>query len=170
MNKLITILIGIFLLSSCVTQKRCLEKFPSTNDTIKVVTVRDSIVYRDTIVKVYIPGEIRIDSVEIPCPDPGSAYVPDTAKVETDFAVAQAWFKFPKVHIKLTQPDTTLSWRLDNAIKEAYYWKSEYEKITITPQPVKYIPKIYLISFWILIGMIALVAGYVGFKILKKIP
>jgi hypothetical protein len=170
MNKLFSILAVLLLASSCITQKRCLDRFPNTVDTIRVVEVKDTIIYRDTIVTVYLPGDIRIDSVEIPCPEPIKNYIPDTARVKTDFAVALAWFKFPRIYIKLTQPDTTLTWRLENAIKEANHWRSEYEKVTVTPQPIKYIPKIYLISFWLLIGMIVAVAGYIGFKIIRKIP
>lgn len=67
MNK--TIIGGLLLLlaSSCITQKRCLEKFPP-----QIVT-RDSIILKDT--TIYIPVTVKVpgDSVHlidtIPCPD-----------------------------------------------------------------------------------------------------
>jgi hypothetical protein len=159
-------------LSSCVTQRACQKHFPPSRDTVRIVTVRDSIVIRDTTVFIKIPGETVHDSVVIPCPDPGPAFIPDTAIVRTDFAIAKAWFQFPTIKLRLTQPDTTLQIRLDNAIKEAWHWKTEYEKITVTPQPIitKYIPGIYKVAFWLWVGVLNTIAGYVAFRIfiLKK--
>lgn len=154
---------------SCVTQRKCLEKFPPTTDTIIKTVVRDSIVYKDTVITITIPGDIQIDSVPIPCPEPPPTYVPDTARVETEFAYALAWFDHKSIKIKLVQKKSELEIRLDNALKEAYHWKSEYEKITVTPQPIKYIPKFYKMCFWILIGEVIAIIGYIllKFKLIK---
>ncbi len=165
MNKLIYLLLIVLLGTSCVTQKRCLEKFPPGTDTIKIVQVKDSIVYKDTIITVTIPGDLQIDSVIIPCPEPPVTYVPDTAKAETEFAYALAWFDHRSIKLKLVQKKSELEIRLDNAIKEAYHWKSEYEKITVTPQPVKYIPTIYKIALWLWVGVIITIIGYIVLKL-----
>ena len=161
MNKVfILILFGVFGVS-CVTQKRCLEKFPPNNDSIVYVNKVDSIVIKDTVVLVDIWTEIVVDTVEIPCPPPLPTYKPKPAYAETSLAKASAWWDYPYIRLELTQKDTTIEVRLENAIKEAYHWRTEYTKIKETKE-VKYIPKIYKIAFWgwvvvIVIGVIFIV-------------
>ena len=108
-----------------------------------------------------------IDSLVIPCPDPGPAYIPKKVCTETSQASACAWFEWPVIKIELLQKDTTLQIRLDNAIKEAYHWKTEYEKVTITPPPVKFIPGFYKFATFCFIGLVLAFAGFVVLKILK---
>jgi hypothetical protein len=61
--------IGLLLLTlaSCVTQKRCFEKFPP-----QVIT-KDSVVFKDTTIyvkqKIVIPGDTVTLTDSIPCPD-----------------------------------------------------------------------------------------------------
>ena len=165
------IITGLLVLTSCVTQRRCNAKFPPGRDTIKIETTRDSIVYKDTIVYVKIPGEREIDSIPIPCPPPPSDYIPRRVYAETSLAKASAWWDYPVIKLELIQKDTTIERRLDNAIKEAYRWKSEYEKITIMPEQVKYIPKIYkqAMSICIFIFVLAfLFMGWKAYKFFKK--
>lgn len=153
-------------LSSCVTYKRCQNKFPSVNDTIRIETVKDSIVIRDTTVYVSIPGETVIDSVVIPCPEvPG--YVPKKVYAETSLAKASAWWSYPVIKLELIQKDTTIEKRLARALKESYYWKTLYEKVHITPAPVKYIPKIYKQALSICIFIFAVAFIFIGWKVYK---
>lgn len=67
MKKIIAAGILLLTLASCVTQKRCLQKFPP-----QIVT-KDSIVVKDTTVYVTLRDTIPGDSVvlhdSIPCPD-----------------------------------------------------------------------------------------------------
>jgi hypothetical protein len=67
MKKVIAIGVLLLSLASCVTQKRCLQKFPP-----QIVT-KDSIVVKDTTVYVTLRDTIPGDSVllddSIPCPD-----------------------------------------------------------------------------------------------------
>ena len=160
--------LGLFLtLSSCVTYKRCQSKYPSARDTIRITTVRDSIVYRDTTIFIKIPGESVHDSVPIPCPEvPG--YIPKRVYAETSLAKASAWWSFPNIKLELIQKDTTIERRLDNAIKEAFHWKSEFEKITVIPEPEKYIPKIVKVFAWV--GGLSLLSFvlFIAYKIIKR--
>ena len=169
MKTLIPILM-MLALTSCVTQKKCNSKFPPSKDTIIIETVRDSIVYKDTTIYIKLPGERVVDSFPIPCPPPPPDYIPRRVFAETSLAKASAWWSYPVIKLELIQKDTTIEKRLDNAVKEAYEWRTKYEKITITPQPVKYIPGIYKAALWLWIGVILAVAGYVAFRlfILKK--
>ena len=172
--KVLKLLLGIVIVSSCllscVTQRRCLQKFPLSVDTTIVhkVVIKDSIVFKDTIVEYLLPGEIYVDSIFIDCPEPPKPYIADTVRVSTQFAMASAWFDGRNIQLKLVQPDTTLQIRLDNALKESYHWKSEYEKEKLTKtQQIKYIPTIYRIAFWIVLGQILSVIGYGVLKFLK---
>jgi len=164
-NKILLICIALIMVS-CVTQRRCYEKFPpSISFEIKTMK-RDSIIYRDTTLFVTLPGERSIDSIPVPCPViPG--YKPDTAFAETSLAWAKAWLSRSRIKLQLEQKDTTITVRLDNAIKEAYYWKSEYEKIKEVPPPQKYIPSAYKTAFWAWIIIIALALGLLALKIFK---
>jgi len=168
MKTLILALVVLFLtLSSCVTYKRCLGKFPPTLDTERKTAVKDSIVFRDTTIFIKIPGERVIDSFPIPCPDvPG--YIPKRVYAETSLAKASAWWEYPNIKLELIQKDSTIERRLDNALKDAFHWQSEYEKITVTPQAVKYIPGVYKAAFWLWIGVIITGIGYTMFRIFIK--
>lgn len=151
--KALTILILVLISSSCITQKVCLRKFPISADTVRIVTFKDSIVYRDTVVTVHLPGEVVRDTIRIPCPPPPPSYIPDTARAETKLAVATAWWDYPNISLQLIQKDTTIEARLDSAIREAYHWRKEFEAVTKIVT-VKSIPVIYRISLWIVIGIL----------------
>jgi len=163
----LALILLLAVLSSCVTQKRCNYKFPSINDTIRIETVRDSIIMKDTIIYIHIQGETVVDSVVIPCPDPGPSYVPKKVFAETSLAKASAWWSYPVIKLELIQTDTTIEKRLANALKESYYWKSLYEKVHITPAPVKYIPKIYKHALSICIFIFAGAFLFFGWKVYK---
>ena len=138
-------------------------KYPPVADTVVTVITRDSIVFKDTTVYITLPGETVIDSVIIPCP-PVDNYIPDTARAETEYALAKAWYDPPSLMLRLDQKTSIIEIRLDSALREAYYWKEEYEKIRIV-EPVKYIPIIYKISLWMVIGMILLIVVFIVRKI-----
>lgn len=163
---ILTVFALSILLSSCVTQKACLRKFPNSADTVKIVILKDSIVFRDTTLFITLPEVVKYDTVVIPCPPPPPSYVPDTAKAETDFAKAQAWYDYPMIRLRLYQKRSILEVKLDSAIKEAYYWKEQYTNITTVTEVVK-IPLIYKIALWMLIGMLALIAFMVLWRIFR---
>lgn len=154
------------LFAGCVTQKRCNYRFPPSVDSIRIETIKDSIVLKDTVIYIPIPGERVIDSVEIPCPEV-LGYIPKRVYAETSLAKASAWWQFPNIILELLQKDTTIIQRLDNALRDAYHWKTLYEKITVTPQPVKYIPKIYKQSMVICIFIFIFAFLFMGWKAYK---
>ena len=168
MKKTILVLsVVLAVLSSCVTQRKCNYKFPAKNDTIRIETIRDSIVIKDTTIYIILPGETVTDSVIIPCPDPGPAYIPKRVIAETSLARAEAWWSYPNIKLTLIQKDTTIERRLEGAIKEAHYWKTEYEKITVTPQPEKHIPGFYRFCTFCFMGIVLAGVGFAGFKLLS---
>ena len=161
------LLFGLILavLSASCSRKWCQSRYPVSVDSIYKYVTKDSIVIKDTTIYIHLPGEVVHDSIEIPCPDPGPAYVPKKVFAETSLAKASAWFDHPFIRLELIQKDTTIVQRLDDAIKEAYYWKSEYQKITVKPEPVKFVPAIYKIALWLWAGVLVAVAGYVALKL-----
>ena len=136
---LIVILLTTF---GCATQKRCLQKWPPEIipiDTVVQVQVKDTTIYRDTIVPIYLQGETDTSFVEIPCDfSENSKLEYDTAKVETTMAIAKAWIEpgptgsHARLQIELQQKDTTIMTRLDSAIMEAEHWKQETIRIKQT--------------------------------------
>ena len=158
------IAILVILLTGCVTQKKCLTKFPPVNDTIRIVILKDSVVYRDTTIFIHLPGQTTVDSVVIPCPPPTTEFISDTARAKTSLAFARAWWQYPNIQLRLVQTDTTIVARLDSAIMESYYWRNEYEQIKQTII-VKKIPLIYKIAFWFVLGQIFLFVFIIVYKL-----
>ena len=161
------LLFGLILavLSVSCSKRWCNSHYAPSIDSVYKYVTKDSIVIKDTTIYLYLPGEIVHDSVKIPCPDPGPAYIPKRVTAETSLAKASAWFQFPNIKLELIQKDTTIIQRLDDAIKEAYYWKSEYQKITVKPESVKFIPTIYKVALWLWIGVLLALAGYVALRL-----
>jgi hypothetical protein len=158
------LILGLLGHSSCVTYKRCMQKYPVARDTIRITQVRDSIIYRDTTIYTYIKGKDSLVFSEIPYPVPINT---DKVRADLPLAWAEAWVERSVLMLKLVQKDTTIVTQLKNWKKEAYYWKEECEKINVVPPappPEKYIPKIYKYSLWILIVIVIAM----GLKYAKK--
>lgn len=166
MKRIIVLGLVLALLSSCVTQRRCNTKYPTSVDTTYIETIRDSIIYKDTIIYVEIKGETIIDSIFIPCPEvPG--YVPQKVFAETELARASAWWSYPSIKLELIQKDTTISIRLDNALKEAYYWKDKYLKVIVKPQTIEVIPERFKTYRNIVFFIFSLGFLFIGWKLYK---
>ena len=156
------------VLSIGCSRRWCDTHFPPSVDSVYKVITKDSIIYRDTTIFIHLPGEVVIDSVVIPCPDPGPAYIPKKVCAETSLASACAWFSWPVIKIELVQKDTTIQKRLDNALKESYFWKSEYERINVTPQPQRYVPGFFKFCTFAFIGIVLAALGYITFRVFLK--
>jgi|SRR3972149_6114276 len=146
--KSIVVIFSILLLSSCVTQKKCLQKFPPTvtRDSIYVETIKD--------VPVYLSGDTVKIETPINCPDQ------DLVKYENTRLKQQISILNGKL-VSNTQikPDTIIV-------------KVPEVKITVkevkVPQPIKFIPKLYSIALWLWAGVFLAIIGYVSLRLLKK--
>ena len=123
----------VILLCGCSPQKRLarlLERFPI--DTTTIIEYRDTVIYRDTLVTRYLPGEIVIDSVMVRIPV--EVPIPDTSvTLHTSLATSIAWLEDNVMGMRLIQYDTLFQFLLDSAIRE------NSDTITITnniPYPV----------------------------------
>ena len=167
-SKIVLLAVLTLFLTSC-SKRWCYTRYPVSVDSIYKYVTKDSIVIKDTTIYIHLPGEVVIDSVEIPCPDPGPAYIPKRVTAETSLARAEAWWQYPNIQLRLVQKDSTIETRLRGAIIERNHYKSLYEKMTVNPEPVKVIPKIYKVSLWLCIGAIVAFAIWVFIKYKVKI-
>jgi len=87
-----------FLLSSCVTQKACLEKFPP--ETI--------IEYKDTIIPYYVSSTDTIEKW---------GTITDTLVVNSGSAHGRTWVIHDTLRLQVWQTDSTYMIRLDSAIQ-----------------------------------------------------
>jgi hypothetical protein len=148
-NIVFLVLLVSFAGTSCITERKCLNKFPPSvqRDSIYIETIKE--------IPVPIPGDtILIDAPVINCPDQ------DVVTVENS---------------KLKQQIKILNGRLisNTEIKTDTVYVHTKETKTITkevkiPQPVKFVPDLYKIALWLWVGVIVAIAGYVAFRILKK--
>jgi len=92
----LTIIILAFLLAGCATQKRCNKKFPPQE------TITETIVYRDTIVYINVPGELVTDTVKIESPI--DLNLPERV-LQTEFCFARAWITNNLLMFELQQKE-----------------------------------------------------------------
>jgi hypothetical protein len=114
-------IIAIFLFTSCVTQRACLEKFPP--DTVTVINT----IYRDTII------EIKIEKLE---PRYASSHIDIPLIVRYGPATFKTWVQRDSIFVYATSVDTSLWFKLDSAIKVINRQDS-----IIQTYRVKYVPK-----------------------------
>jgi hypothetical protein len=105
----------VSLTSSCVTQRRCMQKYPPipvTADTVEIVA------YRDTIIYVTLPADTITDSVTVvmPCPE-ADGFKSDTVRVSNDLANAKAWISENYLRVQLRINEKTLALKIDSAVR-----------------------------------------------------
>jgi len=148
--KYLTIIL-IVLLSGCVTQNKCLFKFPPPPpDTI----IEHSVEWRDTTIYKYLPGEVVHDSVIIKELVEKKINIPYQALyAETLLAEATASIENNMLKLELTQRDSMFAFLLDSAIM------ASYDTITIKQPYIKEVPvktnwQTFLgFGFWMVLGL-----------------
>ena len=159
----IIIFLLLLMSSGCVTQKRCLDKFPpiTSVDTIKVPgepIYIDTIIYRD------VPGDTIIVDTTIIINESGEIEFTEVF-AETELATAHAWIELDRLRLELNQKDSLFRFKLDSAIRE------NTDTVKIIHKEVVEVPKIpksfpyYRFGFFLFLG---LVLFYVTIKALKK--
>jgi hypothetical protein len=139
----LTLLFTALLLSGCVTQRACLEKFPvqEMHDTV--------IVYRDTVINVPIAGA---DTVFV------YGTVRDTVYASSGTAHAVTYTVRDTVRLLVWQSDTILWVRLDSALQELQIKDREIYTITMGCEKSKterVLNKIFMVL--VAIGFIVLI-------------
>ena len=125
----------------------------------------DKIIYRDSTI-------ILRDTIKVPLPveEKETTTKRDSSHLETSIAVSDAWVDSDNnLNHRLRNKNTTLKAKRDTVFVIEYVDKYNTEVvIEEVEKPVKYIPKIYQISLWFSIAVIAFLLGYLFFK-LKRI-
>jgi hypothetical protein len=168
MKTLIPLLI-VLAISSCVTQKKCNQKFPPNVVTFykDSIVIKDSLIYKDRIVPYKIPGDTVWQ--EKPIPVPVELKV-DPVYADNTYASAKAWIENARLKLQLTQKDQVIMFKLDSADRVAKHWESRWqnERQTITLPPVKYTPKFWIITGCLFMGSLLAVIAYIILKFFIK--
>lgn len=125
---------------SCITQRKCLQRFPPVSDSIYIAKI-DS-------VPIYIPGDTIQVSSPVNCPDQDLIQLENSKLKQT---------------IRILNGKVLATTEI-KPIVDTVYIPEIHEKITIIPKPEKYIPMLYKISLWMVAGMILLIVGYFALK------
>jgi hypothetical protein len=145
-TKLIIFVAFVLLASGCVTQKRCNTKFPPQIITVTKDSIRTEIQYRDTTIFIKLPVEkvTVFDTIFIK----NGVIQYKEIKAQTNYATARSWIGQNRINLELTDKDTTLIIRLNNALKIAKYWEVKATTETKILPPEKFIPKWIKILAW----------------------
>jgi len=162
-------IILIVLLTGCVTQKRCLSKFPPTitHDTVYEV---GTIFFGDKVVEVKIPGDtVYAESswnddfvwTTLPegttPPDVTVEHRVERIRADVPLAYSEAWVENNTLKMMLVQKDSILEFKLDSV--------KQFSVDTISISVVEYIdrvvpPKMFTFfksGFWVLLGLIIII-------------
>ena len=163
----ITILLILILFSSCVTQKKCLNRYPP--EIIKVrydsISIKDTTIYKDR----SVPYAVKADTVykDKLIPVPITLNIPPLI-AENDYAIAKSWIQDSRLKLQLEQKDQVIQFKLDSADKEVRHWKYQYtlesEKQTTVIRE-KFIPKIYKVAFFVVTGELIALIVYITIKL-----
>jgi len=159
----ITILLLAILLTGCVTQKKCLEKFPPETKIVIQVVEKETIIYRDTTIYVQLPPKIiEVEKViEVP-----KDFKTDTVYAYGEYSRAFAFVEFQKIKLRLHEGGE-LKIELNKALKEITRLKSEVKTETITNTVTEYKTKWYMtiLAYFGIFSMIIFAAFlYLYFK------
>ena len=158
----------VVILNSCYTKKQC-NRFC---DNKTEIIIKDSIItkIKDTIIYVKIKPDtlFNVDTIIII-----NNKVINTPKsiLQNEFSISEAWINNNKLKHNLVSKDTTLLFRLDNALKETEYYKNvvvkaSQEETYVLKYKIKNKNKIILILSISLLIMIELKFKFVS-KFLK---
>jgi len=126
--KYIITIIGMLLLSGCVTERACQRKFPPQIITVDSIIQTTETIYRDTTIFVQLPADTVRDTVEVAVLNGISNSRPSIH--ETDLAWSKAQVINGKLFHELIQKDSVLARVIENAIRESSTNTQETKIIT----------------------------------------
>lgn len=158
MRQLFILLLPLFLFS-CSNEIQ--EKVVTKTDTvIKTTTVHDTVFKEKLITKTDTAFMFVHDTIKP---------VTDTLTVSSNYAVAKAWFTWPKLNATIKDKDTTLNFRLDSArqvIKKLHKKNTNTKetKTKVVKEDKPYIPWYIYAIFGLMAGIILFLIGKLMFK------
>lgn len=171
MKKYLYLILLILIISGCVSQKKCLQKFPPQ----ETIIIKDSIVIKDTTIysDIIMYDTILGDTVMVykKIQSKGKILNIEPLCIDKSLARSCAWVNDNKLFLELIQKDTVIKRILKKAKIEKQrlreFYQSKYEKEVIK---VKYIPKFYKFTFWFFIGLCGLTLIFIILKVKKILP
>jgi len=165
MRKSKIFLIVLVILVSCSPQRRLarlLERYPLPQDT--VVIVKDTTIYRDTLLFAYFPGDTVYKDTLIPF-EIDLPYM--ELKTRSTMAFARSWVLNNRLGLELIQYDSLFQFKLDSALRNDI--DSIFVEV-IREVPVIIKPKpFYRNGFFILLGLILFaLAVYIAARVLLR--
>jgi len=148
-NKIALLLILTAFLGSCVTQRRCTNKFPvrSSKDSIYIENVKE--------VPVYLPGDSIKVNIPINCPDQELVNM-ETGKLKQQISI----LKGRLISNTIIKPDTVFVHTKETVTKT---------KEVKVPEKIKFVPKFFKFCTWGFIFIILAVIAYFVIKYKLKI-
>jgi hypothetical protein len=124
------------------------KNYPQQSTIEKIVTIEKT-VYKDTTITRTIPGDTVIVEKVLSIPVPNL----EPIKAENQYAMAQAWVFNGKQHLHLLTKPKAFNFDLKNKAETIYITK---DKIVESVVNVRFIPKMYKASFYIIVSQIIL--------------
>jgi hypothetical protein len=143
--KYLAIVTVVIIASSCVTKKKCLQRFPAARDSAYVEKL--------SLVPIYVPGDTFNINVPVRCPDQDIVQVENTHLKQVIRILNGKLLSSTEI-----KPDT-----IRVPVKEIQIKVNDVKVL----EPVKYIPKIYKYTMRICIFMLSAGLLYAGFKIYR---
>ena len=136
MKTLILIAALALLLTGCVTQDRCLRKFPPEIKEVTKIVTETVTITRDTTIYVRLPAEVVVQTDTVLVDTETGLITSKLSRLETSLAWSTAQIRNSRLHHELQQVDTTIEHRLQDAIREVDRLEKELtEKVTTIEVP-----------------------------------
>lgn len=153
----------LITLSSCITQRKCFNKFPPPPPSIEKV-VETVTVFKDTTVYVSIPADTIYQTDTVFINKDGLVNYP-LARIDVEYAWSTIQIKNNRVFHYLYQKETEIAKTIQDAIKE-----STTSEVTVirepyeVPMPVSWWNQTMIKGGYVLLGIIILLFGFLFLK------
>lgn len=139
------LLILVIFNYSCVTQRKYNVRFPP------IILTDTTYIEKIKAIPIYIPGDTINIIAPVNCPDQDVASI-ENSKLKQQISI----LKGKLISTTVIKPDTVKVYVRNVEVK--------IREVRV-PQPEKYIPKVYLIAFWLWIGIFVGGAGYIALRL-----
>ena len=169
MKKLIIIFVVGLLFVGCSPCKRLQRICPPEviRERYDSIVIKDTIIYKDRIVEVSIPGDTQYVDKPILIKETISPLF-----VENTYASAKAWVDNSKLKLQLILKEQKISFLLDSANQIAkhweYRWHNEKQKEVVTIIEKTPVAKVYKLALFAWVVLIILAGVYLYIKIKTK--
>ena len=143
---------------SCITEKKCNERYPPQTITVDSIVYKDRIVEKDSII--HIAGDNVTDTIYLDINDNKIAPIESDKSGNTASVTATGKDNRIIIHSDCKESDIIIK-----KLRETIENNQKNQSVITKAITVKYIPKVFLYSFWIL--LVLLVSGliYLGVKL-----